>query len=252
MTSSIVTQSPEISHNSITKVGYQWLVWWHGHSAGYTSRRRAEAELARLQRFEIPQQQALSLLDTLYTQYDSMAEQYESLKAYIQSTFNTQKLNKIIDQLTADLMMVTQAQPQQVQQAQAQDKRVPQTLRQPNARTVFIDEMLAELEKPLQALQAMKSFLESAKARSIEEGDGEAMYDLGEVIRETTFEWENYASKADFGVMAWIITGVDSTYIYFKRNPEDFSPEELGEPADRLKEYQHDLAKMGYPVGGGL
>ena len=117
MTTDILAQS---LHNCITRSGYQIQVWWHGNSAAFTSYKRANDELARLQRFEVPQQQALSLLDTLYNQYDAMAEQYEAMTQYIKTTFNTQKLNKVIDQLTADLMAVTECHPQMVQQAQAQ------------------------------------------------------------------------------------------------------------------------------------
>ena len=117
MTTDILAQP---LHNCITRSGYQIQVWWHGNSAAFTSYKRANDELARLQCFEVPQQQALSLLDTLYNQYDAMAEQYEAMVQYIKTTFSLPKLNKVIDQLTADLLAVTECHPQMVQQAQAQ------------------------------------------------------------------------------------------------------------------------------------
>jgi len=90
MTTDILAQP---LHNCITRSGYQIQVWWHGNSAAFTSYKRANDELARLQRYEAPQQQALSLLDTLYNQYDAMAEQYEAMVQYIKTTFSLPKLN---------------------------------------------------------------------------------------------------------------------------------------------------------------
>jgi len=114
------------------------------------------------------------------------------------------------------------------------------------ARQMFISESLAELAKPLQALTNLKQFLETAQSRPIAPDDSEKFYSLEEVIEDTFCDWREYIGSAQYSLMVWAIVGEDQIMVYFRRNPDEVTPEVLAEHANLDQERANELAQMGY------
>lgn len=94
-----------------------------------------------------------------------------------------------------------------------------------HVRHAMLGQILAELQKPLQALTALKTFLESAQSDPQTPTQAEQFYDLKGHVGVAFSGWFTVANCRQFNALTWAITGVDDFGIYLSRHPEFWDDE---------------------------